>query len=114
MISMSVDIAPSLGSQAGRALVVTAADRTRSQRVATLARVLSDPVRVQLVDLLRRRDGEVCQCELVARFELSQPTLSHHLRKLREAGVISVERRGSWAYYSIVPDALEDLHRWLS
>jgi ArsR family transcriptional regulator len=111
---MSVDVGPSLGSQADPALVITPADRARSQRVATLARVLSDPVRVQLVELLRRRDGQVCQCELVARFELTQPTLSHHLRKLREAGVISVERRGSWAYYSIVPDALEDLHRWLS
>jgi ArsR family transcriptional regulator len=114
---MSVNVlARSPGSEAvaDRSLVVTQADRVRSERVATLARVLSDPARVQLVELLRRHGGQVCQCELVERFELSQPTLSHHLRKLHEAGVISVERRGSWAYYTVHPDALEDLHQWVS
>jgi ArsR family transcriptional regulator, arsenate/arsenite/antimonite-responsive transcriptional repressor len=110
---MSVNIPMSLDSAVSGGLHVTQADRVRSQRVAALARVLSDPVRVQLVDLIRRHGEPLCQCELVALFELSQPTLSHHLRKLREAGVISVERRGSWAYYAVVPDALEDLHEWL-
>jgi ArsR family transcriptional regulator len=69
---------------------------------------------VQLVELLRRHGGEVCQCELLTRFELSQPTLSHHLGKLRDAGIITVERRGSWAYYQVKPDSLKGLTTWLS
>ena len=85
-----------------------------ANQVAALAKVLSDPIRVQMLDVLRGRSAQVCQCELQPLFDVSQPTLSHHLRKLEEAGVVSVERRGRWAYYSIEPDALEVLDRWLS
>ena len=89
-------------------------DRERAERVAEAARVLADPIRVQIVDLLREADGEVCQCDLQPLFAVSQPTMSHHLKKLRESGLIEVERRGKWAYYSIHDEALEVLRTWLS
>jgi ArsR family transcriptional regulator len=82
--------------------------------VADAARLLADPIRVQVLDLLRDADGEVCQCDLQPLFDVSQPTMSHHLKKLREGGLIEVERRGKWAYYAINHDALEDLRAWLS
>src|SRR6059058_4588752 len=82
-------------------------------RVATVAKALSDPIRVQVVDVLREHAGRVCVCELVPLFDVSQPTLSHHLKKLREAGIVGVERRGLWAYYYVVPDALKELSAWL-
>ena len=85
-----------------------------AHRVASLAKVLADPIRVQVLDLLRGRSTQVCQCELQPLFDVSQPTLSHHLRKLEDAGLVSVERRGRWAYYSTDPDALEVLGSWLS
>jgi ArsR family transcriptional regulator len=87
---------------------------TRAERIADAAKLLADPIRVQVLDLLRTADREVCQCELQPRFSVSQPTLSHHLKKLSDAGVITVERRGKWAYYTINDDALEELKSWLS
>jgi ArsR family transcriptional regulator, arsenate/arsenite/antimonite-responsive transcriptional repressor len=85
-----------------------------AERLASVAKALSDPIRVQLVDVLRQHAGEVCVCELVPLFDVSQPTLSHHLKKLRDAGIVGVERRGLWAYYYVVPEALEELSTWLS
>jgi ArsR family transcriptional regulator, arsenate/arsenite/antimonite-responsive transcriptional repressor len=93
---------------------VPAADRERADRVAGVARALADPLRVQVLDLLRAADGEVCQCDLQPLFDVSQPTLSHHLKKLREAGLIDVQRRGKWAFYSLTDDSLEVLRTWLS
>jgi ArsR family transcriptional regulator len=87
---------------------------TTATTVAELARALADPTRVQIVDVLRAAPSEVCQCELNALFGVSQPTLSHHLKKLHDAGFVAVERRGRWAYYSIDPRALEALDAWLS
>src|SRR5918997_3126716 len=89
-------------------------DAAEAGRIAALAKALSDPVRVQLVDVLRSHAGEVCVCELQPLFDISQPTLSHHLKKLRDAGVVGVERRGLWAFYYVKPEALEVLHSWLS
>lgn len=89
-------------------------DRNRAERIAAIAKALGDPVRVQLVDVLRKHAGEVCVCELVPLFELSQPTVSHHLKKLREAGIVGSERRGLWAYYYVLPEAIEELNEWLS
>jgi ArsR family transcriptional regulator len=86
----------------------------KAERLATLAKALADPVRLQLVDVLRAHAGKVCVCELVPLFEISQPTLSHHLRRLREAGVVGVERRGLWAYYHVHPQAIKELSQWLS
>ncbi len=89
-------------------------DRDRAERIATVAKALGDPVRIQLVDVLRKHAGEVCVCELVPLFDLSQPTVSHHLKKLREAGIVGSERRGLWAYYYVLPEAIEELNEWLS
>ena len=95
-------------------LVDVKRDQERTARVADVARLLADPIRVRIVDLLRGADGDVCQCHLQPLFGISQPTLSHHLKKLREGGLIEVERRGKWAYYSIDDEALEVLRTWLS
>jgi ArsR family transcriptional regulator, arsenate/arsenite/antimonite-responsive transcriptional repressor len=89
-------------------------EREAAQRMAIIAKALGDPVRLQLVDVLRKHAGKVCVCELVPLFELSQPTVSHHLKVLREAGIVGSERQGLWAYYYVIPDALHELSAWLS
>ena len=89
-------------------------ERAQALRIAEVAKALGDPIRVQLVDLLRKHAGKVCVCELVPLFDIGQPTLSHHLKKLRDAGIVDSERRGLWAYYYVVPDAFEELTTWLS
>jgi ArsR family transcriptional regulator len=76
---------------------------------ATLFRALSDPARVKIVNLLARSDEPVCVCEFVPAVELSQPTVSHHLKKLTEAGLLEREERGKWAYYSLSGEAVERL-----
>ena len=82
-------------------------------RLAAVAKALGDPVRLQLVDVLRKHAGKVCVCELVPLFDLSQPTVSHHLKVLRRAGIVDSERQGLWAYYFVKPAALEELGAWL-
>ena len=89
-------------------------ERAQAERVAQVAKALGDPIRLQLVDVLRKHAGKVCVCELVPLFDLSQPTVSHHLKVLRDAGLVDSERRGLWAYYYVIPDALEELSTWLS
>jgi ArsR family transcriptional regulator, arsenate/arsenite/antimonite-responsive transcriptional repressor len=89
-------------------------EREQAARMATIAKALGDPIRLQLVDVLRQHAGKVCVCELVPLFDVTQPTLSHHLKVLRDAGLVASERRGLWAYYYVIPDALEELTAWLS
>src|ERR671916_349327 len=89
-------------------------EREQAVRMAGVAKALGDPVRVQLVDVLRKHAGKVCVCELVPLFDLSQPTVSHHLKVLRDAGVVDSERRGLWAYYYVQPAALDELTAWLT
>ncbi len=89
-------------------------ERDRAARMAKTAKALGDPVRLQLVDVLRKHAGKVCVCELVPLFDLSQPTVSHHLKVLREAGIIGSERQGLWAYYFVIPEALQELSSWLT
>jgi ArsR family transcriptional regulator len=89
-------------------------ERGEAERMAVVAKALGDPIRLQLVDVLRRHAGKVCVCELTPLFDVGQPTVSHHLKVLREAGIVDSERRGLWAYYYVVPDALQELTRWLS
>ena len=83
-------------------------------RIAEISGALAEPVRVNILDVLRRSPVAVCQCELVPLFEIPQSTLSHHLKKLVESGLVEVERRHRWAYYSLAPNALEELTTWLS
>ena len=89
-------------------------ERQQAERMAAIAKALADPVRLQLVDLLRKHAGKVCVCELVPLFDLSQPTVSHHLKVLRDAGIVDSERQGLWAYYYVTPDSLKELSTWLS
>jgi ArsR family transcriptional regulator len=80
-----------------------------AEATATLFRALADPARVKIVNLLARSDGPVCVCEFTPAVALSQPTVSHHLKKLTDAGLLEREQRGKWAYYSLSGEALERL-----
>ncbi len=82
--------------------------------LSAIGKALSDPVRVQIVDVLRRQAGELCVCDLQPLFDIAQPTLSHHLKKLRDAGLVGVVRRGQFAYYYVQPGALDPLSAWLA
>lgn len=87
--------------------------RTRfdEKRLAAQDRVLealADPTRLRIVQLLARHDS-LCVCEIESAFDLGQPTISHHLRILRDAGIVTVERRGTWAYYALARPALKAL-----
>lgn len=78
-----------------------------------MAKALAEPLRVQILDVLRRSEQEVCQCELIPLFGITQPLLSHHMRKLVDAGLVGVERRHRWAYYTVRQEALQELTAWL-
>ena len=83
--------------------------------LAQVFKALADPVRLRLVSLIGAHEGgEVCVCELTDAFDLTQPTISHHLKVLREAGIIGSERRGTWVYYRLEPAALERMGALLS
>ena len=117
-MTVDLELAPKTKRPAGdpccEPVVYPDVERAQAVRLAAVAKALGDPIRLQLVDVLRRHAGEVCVCELVPLFDISQPTLSHHLKKLREAGLVASERRGLWAYYYVRPDALQELNAWLS
>src|SRR6266536_193652 len=72
--------------------------------LAARFKALADPTRVAIVNRLAAAD-EVCVCDFVAALDLAQPTVSHHLKVLREAGLVEASRRGTWAYYRLVPEA---------
>jgi ArsR family transcriptional regulator, arsenate/arsenite/antimonite-responsive transcriptional repressor len=76
---------------------------------AALFRALADPARVRIVNVLATSDEPVCVCNLTGPLGLSQPTVSHHLKKLVDAGLLEREQRGKWAYFSIKPEAMERL-----
>ena len=80
--------------------------------LAARFKALADPTRVAIVNRLAAAE-EVCVCDLTAAFELSQPTISHHLRVLRDAGLVESSRRGTWAFYHLVPTAVQELRQTL-
>ena len=84
--------------------------------LAKVFKALGDPVRLRLMSMIasRGQDGEVCVCELTPAFDLSQPTISHHLKLLRQAGLIDCERRGTWVYYWVLPGVLNKLAAFLA
>jgi ArsR family transcriptional regulator len=82
-----------------------------ADQLAARFRALADPTRVAIVNRLAA--GEACVCDLNAAFELSQPTISHHLKVLRQAGLVESSRRGTWAYYRLVPEAVQQLRQTL-
>jgi ArsR family transcriptional regulator, arsenate/arsenite/antimonite-responsive transcriptional repressor len=117
-MAVDLELAPKQKSPPGepccQPVVYPDVERQQAERMASVAKALADPIRLQLVDVLRKHAGKVCVCELVPLFDLSQPTVSHHLKVLRNAGIVDSERRGLWAYYYVIPDALEELSAWLS
>ncbi len=90
------DVRPSMGA-------------AQAQRLTDDLSLLAHPVRLQLLDVLVRHSGRVCVCDLEAAVPVKQPTVSHHLRLLREAGLVESEREGVWAYYYVDRDALAAL-----
>src|SRR4029079_15009218 len=82
----------------------------QAERIAPLLKALADPVRLRLRSLVASHaDGEACQCDLNDAFDLSQPTISHHLKVLHESGLLERDKRGVWAYYRVRAGALTDL-----
>lgn len=82
--------------------------------LAAAFKALSDPVRLRLLSVVASRSGgEACVCDLSEGFDVGQPTISHHLKVLREAGLLTSERRASWVYYKVVPQALQHLSQVL-
>lgn len=80
-----------------------------AEAAAQLFKALADPARVRLVNLLATSDGPVCACDLIEPLGLAQPTVSHHLKKLTDAGLLEREQRGKWAYFSLDREAAAEL-----
>ncbi|HEX6662990.1 MAG TPA: metalloregulator ArsR/SmtB family transcription factor [Gaiellaceae bacterium] len=86
-----------------------ALDQEEALATAELFKALGDPARVRIVNVLATAGGPVCACDLYEPLGLSQPTVSHHLKKLTDAGLLGREQRGKWAYFSLKRDAVEKL-----
>jgi ArsR family transcriptional regulator len=85
-------------------------DRFSAESLAVLLKAVADPTRLQLLALLRAAEtGEACVCDLTEPLGLAQPTVSHHLKTLTGAGLITREKRGTWAWYSVVPERLAEI-----
>ena len=84
-------------------------DEEEAVATAELFKALGDPARVRIVNVLATSDEPVCVCELIEPLGLAQPTVSHHLKKLLDAGLLEREQRGKWAYFSLKRDAVEKL-----
>ncbi|BBY23998.1 putative transcriptional regulator, ArsR family protein [Mycobacterium stomatepiae] len=88
----------------------SALNDSQAATLATMFKAIGDPVRLRLLSLIASHPGgEACVCEISATFDVSQPTISHHLKLLRSAGLIDCERRGTWVYYWVIPEALRHL-----
>lgn len=105
MATVSADCCSSL--TAGALESAAAAD------LAVKFKALGDPVRIQLFAMIASANGEVCVCDLACAFDLTAPTISHHLKTLRLAGLVRSERRGTWVHYRVVPDVAASLSRLL-
>ena len=85
-------------------------DRDTAEGLAHLLKAVADPARLQLLALIRASEnGESCVCDLTAPLGLSQPTVSHHLKVLTDAGLLTREKRGTWAWFAVVPERLAEL-----
>lgn len=89
-----------------------ALDQSDAEMLAARFKALADPTRVAILNRLAAAD-EVCVCNFVGALELAQPTVSHHLKVLRDAGLVESTRRGTWAYYRLVPEAVDALREAL-
>ncbi|MGW5735924.1 MULTISPECIES: ArsR/SmtB family transcription factor [Streptomyces] len=92
------------------ALLAAPMDQDQAVQLAKVFKALGDPVRLRLLSMIASREGgEICVCELTPAFDLSQPTISHHLKLLKQAGLIDSERRGTWVYYRLLPATTDKL-----
>jgi ArsR family transcriptional regulator, arsenate/arsenite/antimonite-responsive transcriptional repressor len=90
-------------------------DLETARRLAALLKVIADPTRLRLLSIVaRHQDGEECICNLTDRVGLSQPTVSHHMKVLVDAGLLAREQRGRWAYYRLLPGAVDALAQLVS
>jgi ArsR family transcriptional regulator len=95
-------------------LLERALDSKEADELARVLKVLAEPARLRLLSLIQAQpEGEACVCHLVGPLGLSQGTVSHHLKALLSAGLVTREQRGSWAYYRVVPEALESVRALL-
>ena len=91
-------------------LVAEPLNAAAAMQMAAMFKALSDPVRLRLLSsVASHAGGQACVCDISAGVEVSQPTVSHHLKVLRDAGLLTSQRRASWVYYAVVPEALEAL-----
>lgn len=86
----------------------------RAAALAAAFKAIGHPVRLQILDILSRQPGQVCVCDIESQFDLSQPTISHHLRVLRKAGLVDSEQRGRWSYYFVCEEGLAPLRAFLT
>lgn len=107
-MKLSQSLSPCVPSLAGPL------DASEAAQLATAFRILGEPARLQIISLIASRpEREVCVCELLNPLGLSQPTVSHHLKVMYEAGLLHKERRGNWIYYRLAPDRLDALRNAL-
>lgn len=83
-----------------------------AERLASAYKAMGHPIRLQMMNILAQAGGQVCVCEIEPQFDVKQPTISHHLRTLRHAGLVDVEQRGLYAFYRVNPDALTLVRRY--
>jgi ArsR family transcriptional regulator, arsenate/arsenite/antimonite-responsive transcriptional repressor len=107
MVELSLQ--PPLGDACCPPLAGAEISAEEAEATARLFKALADPTRVRLVNMLANSQEPVCVCEMNAHFDLGQPTMSHHLKKLVAAGLLKREQRGTWAYFSLDHDALHRL-----
>jgi ArsR family transcriptional regulator len=91
-----------------------ALDPSQAVEGAALFKALSDPIRLRLMSIIASNDGETCVCDLTDKFDVSGPTISHHLKVLRESGLVDCERRGTWVYYWPMPETLRRISSLLA
>jgi ArsR family transcriptional regulator len=105
---------PAVRSECGTIVRQAPLSRAEADELAVLLKAVADPVRLQLLSLIASAEaGEMCVCDLTVPVELSQPTVSHHLRVLSEAGIVTRERRASWVWYRIVAEAIDRIRTFL-
>lgn len=96
-------------------LVRAQLDADKAAELARVFKALGDPVRLRILSIVGAHEGgETCVCDITDVFDLTQPTISHHLKVLRDVGLLTSERRGSWIYYRLVPENLAQLSALLN
>jgi ArsR family transcriptional regulator len=111
---MATTAAPPIVTDASCCTPVASAvlDAAEAQRLATLLKAVADPTRLRLLSIVAKHEGgEACVCDLIEPVGLTQGTVSHHMKVLVDAGILTREQRGKWAFYALVPDTLNALAR---